>query len=298
MKINAIIVYNSCLISNKYQDVYNLYIEAAKELNINLSLVPNTEIYSFIDTNSHIEFKNIKHSIDFILFLDKDIYLAKMLELNNYKVYNTSDSIKLCDDKILTYLALVNKDINMPKTIIGPKYYKGYIIDETNMEFIMYLEDKLSYPIVIKEACGSFGKQVYLVNNREELTNKIQALVGIDCLYQELIKSSYGKDVRIQVAFGEVVACAKRISENDFRSNVSSGGQMLKYTPDESYNMLAIKVCNILGLKFAGVDILFGEDNVPVLCEVNSNALINNLYQCTNINSAKYILSGIIKEII
>ena len=296
MKYNGILIYNNCLISNKYNDVYNLYIDASKTLNVNLKLISNLDIYSMINTNSKLTFKD-NIDIDFIIFLDKDLYLAEVLELNNYRVYNSYESIRLCDNKILTTIALANNNINMPKTIIGPKFYKGYKIDDTNLEYIKYLEQELKYPIVIKQACGSFGKQVYLVNNRKELTNKMQELIGIDCLYQEFINTSFGKDVRIQVAFNEVVASAKRVSKSDFRSNVSNGGTMEKYEPNEEYKKLAISVCKILKLDFAGVDILFGENNIPILCEVNSNALINNLYNCTNINSAYAIISGIIKDL-
>lgn len=294
MKYNGILIYNNCLISDKYTSVYNLYLEASKQLNINLKLISNTEIYNLIDNNTNIIFNNINYNIDFILFLDKDIYLAKLLELKDYKVYNNSESIRICDDKVLTYISLCNNDICMPKTIIGSKYYSNYKIDNTNIKYIEYIEDTLKYPLIIKEAKGSFGKQVYLINNREELTNKMQELVGIDCLYQELIKTSYGKDIRIQVAFNKVVTSVKRISDNDFRSNVSNGGYMLNYKPDKEYIDMALKVCNILNLDFAGIDILFGENNKPILCEVNSNALINNLYKTTNINSAINILQGII----
>ena len=41
----------------------------------------------------------------------------------------------------------------------------------------------------------------------------------------------------------------------------------------------------ILGVDFAGVDLLFGEDG-PLLGEVNSNSHLLNIFHCTGINIA------------
>ena len=52
-----------------------------------------------------------------------------------------------------------------------------------------------------------------------------------------------------------------------------------------------------LGLDFAGVDILFGEEEEPILCEVNSNAHFKNIYDCTGINVADAIISYILEQL-
>ena len=53
---------------------------------------------------------------------------------------------------------------------------------------------------------------------------------------------------------------------------------------------MAVDACRALSLDFAGVDILFGPGEKPVLCEVNSNAHFKNLYDCTGINAAESII--------
>ena len=52
---------------------------------------------------------------------------------------------------------------------------------------------------------------------------------------------------------------------------------MKGYTPTKEQEKLAIKTCQVLGLDFAGVDILFGENDEPIVCEVNSNAHFKNI---------------------
>ena len=60
---------------------------------------------------------------------------------------------------------------------------------------------------------------------------------------------------------------------------------------------MALEVCRELGLDFGGIDILFGEDDMPVFCEANSNAHFKNLYDCTGINVADAIISYIREEL-
>ena len=97
---------------------------------------------------------------------------------------------------------------------------------------------------------------------------------------------------------GKAIACVKRIAKNgDFRANVSSGGSMENFSPPAEFIKIAEKTCEVLNLDFAGVDMLFGENNEPIVLEVNSNAHFKNLYDCTGINTAEYIADYIIQKV-
>ena len=61
---------------------------------------------------------------------------------------------------------------------------------------------------------------------------------------------------------------------------------------------MALNVCKILGLDFAGVDILFGENDEPILCEVNSSAYPLNVQKITGVNIVKKTLEYIKKKIL
>lgn len=64
------------------------------------------------------------------------------------------------------------------------------------------------------------------------------------------------------------------------------------YEPEETACLLAVQACQAAGCDFAGVDLLFQEDGFLV-CEVNSNAHFKNLYDCTGIDTADYIMEYI-----
>lgn len=114
-------------------------------------------------------------------------------------------------------------------------------------------------------------------------------------MFQEFIESSYGRDLRLQVVGNQVVAAVKRTSENDFRANVTSGGSMTVYEPSTYEKALAVAATKAIGADFAGVDLLFGQTG-PLICEINSNAHIRNLYDATNTNAADAIMDHILTK--
>ena len=59
---------------------------------------------------------------------------------------------------------------------------------------------------------------------------------------------------------------------------------------------LAVRATELLGLDFAGVDVLFGRDG-PLLCEVNSNAHFKTTLECTGVNMAVEIMRHISRRL-
>ena len=296
MQNYGLLIYNGGLRSPKYMELNQLYADTAKALGIELTLVANNELYSLLETNGpSISSSLFEKQPDFILFLDKDIRLAKQLENMGYRLFNSREVIENCDDKILTFQCLAGKGINMPKTMFSPMFFPGVGPKTIDPAFTDQIEQTFGYPLVIKEAFGSFGAQVYLIHNRKELVAKQMELLYTPHLYQEFISSSKGRDVRIYVVGDKVVASMYRYSETDFRANVTNGASMKPYEPNEAFCKLAIKASQLLGADFTGVDLLFGPNDEPILCEVNSNAHIKNILDCTGINVAEHIFKHILE---
>lgn len=287
------LVYNGALTSNKFMEINNWYKQTAMKKGITVDLIKNNEIYSVIDNDStSIKMDLDRQKPDFVLFMDKDIRLANHLEKLGYRLFNKARTIELCDDKILTYQTLSNHGIKIPKSLISPMMFSGSL--ENDDKFIDFIEKEFEYPIVIKEAFGSFGAQVYLVENRQQLKEKRKELLYIPHLYQEFISSSKGRDVRLHVVGDKVVASMLRTSDTDFRANIASGGKMHEFVPSDAFIDLAIKASKLMGADFSGVDILFGKNNEPIICEINSNAHIKNIYDCTGIDVSEHIFDYIL----
>ena len=84
----------------------------------------------------------------------------------------------------------------------------------------------------------------------------------------------------------------RQSTDGDFRSNLTRGGSMAPYSPTRAEAELAVAATELLGLDFAGVDVLFGRDG-PLLCEVNSNAHFKTTLECTGVNMAVEIMRHI-----
>lgn len=289
------IIYNGNLITKKFLEPIESLQKASKQRSIDLEPIKNNELIITIENGvSALRGKYSGERPDFVIFWDKDIRLAYHLEKMGIKLYNNARAIEICDDKTLTYEILADNNIPIPKTIIAPLIFDGcHIIDYSTYDNIA---QEIGFPMVIKEAFGSFGAQVYLVNNKEEMLERVRNIGSKPYLFQELIKTSYGRDIRLNVVGDEVVASMMRKSENDFRANVTAGGKMFKYNPTEEEKEIAIRCCKIIGADFAGVDLLFGADNKPLVCEINSNAHMKNIFDCTGIDVSFNIIDYIRKD--
>ena len=286
----GLMVVNAFLRTTKFDDIYMTLLSAAHGEGMELDVRTNAELSAIADTPSFDP-----TAFDFVLFWDKDVYLAQQLEQRGLRLFNSPQSILWCDDKALTYLRLKQAGLPMPRTILAPKTFStvGY----TSLAFVEDAAKSLGFPVVLKECFGSFGQQVYLFHDVDALREKVRSLAGTPLLFQELIRESYGHDARLNVVGGRVVASIlRRSTDGDFRSNLSRGGAMASYSPTPAEAALAIRACETLGLDFAGVDVLFGKDG-PILCEVNSNAHFKTTLECTGVNMAVEIMRHIAKRL-
>ncbi len=288
------IIYNGNLPGNKFLDFAQMLHEAAKEQNTKTYIMKNNDLLSSLGTNS-LELLTEYEVPDFVIFTDKDIYLARQLELLGIPVFNRSEVIETSDDKIATYQVLANHNLPIPKTIIAPKVYTNR--KEKYLPNLDHVITQLGLPMIVKEAFGSFGEQVYLIHTKDELEEKVKELYGKAFMFQAFIQSSKGRDLRLQVVGDRVVAAMKRFSAEDFRANITSGGMMEAYEPSEKAKEIAISASKAIGADFSGVDLLFGENDDYIICEINSNAHIRNLYDCTGINAANDIVKHILKKL-
>lgn len=296
MNLSGWILYNGNLPGNAFLDFAEWLHHAAKRKSIRTRIYKNNELLIHLGMDSIEVLNESEDSLpDFVIFTDKDIYLAEQLETLGIRVFNSAKAIETSDDKISTYQALAKQKLPIPKTIIAPKIF-GYH-DQINISFTKQVLNRLSLPLIIKEAYGSFGEQVYLIHSEKEMNQKIKELAGKPFVFQEFISSSYGRDLRLQVVGDRVVASMMRRSADDFRANITAGGSMEVYEPTKVEEDLAVAATQAIGADFAGVDLLFGPNGKPIICEVNSNAHIRNLFECTNINVADFIIDYIIGEL-
>ena len=282
------LVVNSFMNTEKFKNLYQMLSDAFDKRGVSLEIKTASDISLEVG-------KKINDKPEFIIFWDKDIYLAQRLEQQGIKLFNSAKAVELCDNKILMYQELVNKGIRIPRTFIAPKTFEG--LNYSKRDFVSNVIKEIGLPLVVKEAYGSFGEQVYLANTLDE-ANKIIDQIGYkDFLMQEYIASSKGRDIRINVVGNKAIVSMLRENKNDFRSNISNGGSGTKFEPKQEYLDLAIKASKALGLDFAGVDVMFGPNDEPIICELNSNPQFASTLQYTGANLAEVIADYILNNL-
>ena len=90
----------------------------------------------------------------------------------------------------------------------------------------------------------------------------------------------------------------KRSNDNgDFRSNVAQGGHGEPVELPASFIETAEKAAKILNLDYCGVDLLDDKDGNPILCEVNSNAFLQEIERITGKNIAGIYAKHIVESL-
>ena len=285
--MNAWIVVNGFVDSAKFSELYGFLSRAAEKRGITLT-VKATDAFA-VPVGEKI---TANERPDFVLFWDKDISLARRLETEGIRLFNSARAIEICDSKTLTAECLADK-VATPKTLIAPKTFEG--LGYNKLSFVENAAAVLGLPLIIKESYGSFGQQVYLAHSVDEAKSIVSSLGHKEFVMQEFIAESCGRDVRVNVVGGKVVSAMERYNDQDFRSNISNGGKMKTATLSPEAEAMAIKATELIGLDFAGVDVLFGKDG-PIICEVNSNPHFKSSLECTGVDMSEEIMDYILEQ--
>ena len=192
--------------------------------------------------------------------------LATIAQLETMGVFcvNRASVMNTTKDKLLTLQRLARAGLPVSKTIL----------QRPGTDVELY-ERELGFPLVLKVIGGSKGKGVVLVESRDHLEDLLglAAAGGLreDLILQKFVANSKGRDLRVMIAGGEVVDCARRqTAEVDgFLANASAGGTMVNHPMDDEIRDLGNAVAKTLGLFIGGVDLLFDNDGY-VVCEANS----------------------------
>ena len=287
MRGKVLVVHSDAISVDEFIEKNQAFVNAAKRNNIFLEFKSNEQIYSYIDNNT-VKCHDTFGTFDYAFFFDKDVWLARNLEMMGVKVVNSSRAIDLCENKANMYQELAKHNVNIPKTVIFPTL--SQYTEKKALHFINEAISDLGLPIVVKEWIGDAGRNVYLAKNRQELIDIVNNLKGRQLLFQEFILEASGSDIRMFIIKNKVVAAIRRQGlSGDFRSNLSLGGTMYNYIPTYNDEKLAIEAAKAVGCDFAIVDIL-KSINGPVVCEVNTTANVNNFTKTCDVDIPDLLL--------
>ncbi|MBV0922944.1 RimK family alpha-L-glutamate ligase [Halomicroarcula limicola] len=143
---------------------------------------------------------------------------------------------------------------------------------------------------VYKTAIGTHGGGTWMV----ELDDPVNAQVGErHAFLQEFLDhdDSRHHDLRIYVVGDRIVGAMNRYApDGEWRTNVALGGEVEDMTDQlpERVREIALNATDAIGLDYAGVDVIQGNDGYYVL-EVNPTAGFRGLFKASGVSPAPYI---------
>ncbi|MEM0444615.1 MAG: lysine biosynthesis protein LysX [Nitrososphaerota archaeon] len=226
-----------------------------------------------------------------VMSMQKALYSAAIREAAGSKTINSSTTLVLCGDKILTLSRLMAMGIKVPRSMV--------VMGTESAEIAFRQFPK---PFVDKPPIGSWGRLVTLVNDaatwRSVLEHRqmMQSQQLRTHIVQEYIKSG-GRDIRTIVIAGEIVGAITRKSVGDeWRTNVALGGKTEPIRLNGEIAELSLKAAEAVNGDCISVDILEDMNTGELyLNEVNGVPEFKGFMEATGINVAnelvKYIIS-------
>ncbi|AKH98053.1 putative ATP-dependent zinc protease [Halanaeroarchaeum sulfurireducens] len=191
---------------------------------------------------------------------------------------NRPENVLTAFHKFATATAMADTDVRIPDAVLALD------AERLNAERTTFSDE-----VVYKTAIGTHGGGTWKIGVGEEVNPRVGDRFAF---LQELIDQSDGphSDLRVYIVDDEIVAAMNRYApDNDWRTNVALGGDVegVETVPEAAADM-ALEAVEILGLEYAGVDLIKGSDGWYLL-EVNPTAGFKGLFTATGVSPAAHI---------
>lgn len=204
-----------------------------------------------------------EEKFDFIINRSRNLKVVETFIERGARCFNNIHTNYVANDKYETYVFFSKNKIPCIKT------YRS-------------INDVGEYPLVMKSIDGHGGKEVYLVNNKQEAKERWAKKSHKTFIYQKYVKNS--GDLRIYVLGNKVIGAVLRQNEQDFRSNYSLGGSVSKFEPDQALKSLAIKISKLLKADFIGIDFLRTDEGF-IANEIEDPVGSRMLYETSDVDA-------------
>jgi ribosomal protein S6--L-glutamate ligase len=214
--------------------------------------------------------------------------VVQQFEVLGSRVVNPTDAIAKSRDKMRCLQILTAAKIAVPETVLA----------RSSRGRRQALQTVGGVPAVLKLLQGTQGVGVMIVNSPLSLNSVLDTFQSIeeDLLLQRFIAEGAGKDYRVFVIGGKVIAAMMRTApEGEFRSNIHRGGEGKLVKLPKTFEATALKAVRALGLDVAGVDLMAGAHG-PLVLEVNSSPGFEGIERATGLNIAALIVKLLHKE--
>lgn len=209
--------------------------------------------------------------------------VVRHFELMKVYCVVTTDALLRARDKRTAAQFLAANNLPVPDSV--------FTAMPDNVESVLKLLGD-HYPVVIKTLNGTQGQGVILGESFTSSQSIAEAFIRLreEILLQKFIGEAKGKDIRVFVVGGKVVATMERNAQDgEFRSNLHRGASSTKVKITDEEEEIALRATSLMGLEVAGVDIL-RSDKGPLILEINASPGLEGIEGTTGVDIAGHII--------
>jgi [lysine-biosynthesis-protein LysW]--L-2-aminoadipate ligase len=216
------------------------------------------------------------------------LYSLHMLTGWDIKVLNSAETARICGDKLITTMSLIQHKVPVPPNMVA-------YTPESALEAI----EKLGYPVVLKPCIGSWGRLVAKINDREaaEAILEHKQILGSyhhSIYYIQKYINKPGRDIRSFVVGDETIAAIYRTSDH-WITNTALGGKASNCPITPEIDELSRRAAKAVGGGMLAIDLLESPDGMLVN-EVNYTMEFRNSIDTTGVDIPGKMIDYVVRE--
>ena len=223
----------------------------------------------------------------------RGLAVLHVLESWGVQVYNTATVTAMCNDKLLTTLALLRAGIPTPRTLLA-------FDPQVTIQGI----EMLGYPVVLKPLAGSWGRLLARINDRDaaEAVLEHQETLGSYQHHVHYVQEHIAKPQRDIRAFvvGDRTICAIYRTSEHWVTNTARGAIATNCPITPELDDLCIRAAQAVGGGILAIDVLEDPQRGFLVNEINATMEFRNSIAPTGVSipdeMLDYILAGVREE--
>ncbi|HKA06553.1 MAG TPA: RimK family alpha-L-glutamate ligase, partial [Gemmataceae bacterium] len=195
-------------------------------------------------------------------------------------VLNPPRALEVCVDKYLALVRLAAAGLRVPETIVCQ-----------HADAALEAFEHLGRDVVVKPIFGSEGRGMVRVTDSELAWRTFRAIERTQSvLYVQRFVLHAGWDLRVFVLGSRDLVAVRRVSNGNWRTNVSQGAiaEPVALTPEQE--AMALRAADAVGAVAAGVDLLPGPTGEWYVIEVNAVPGWRALGPATGVDVARELI--------
>jgi ribosomal protein S6--L-glutamate ligase len=208
--------------------------------------------------------------------------VVNQLELMRIPVLNGAYGIAASRDKMRSLQLLAAAGVPVPRTVMAS--------DASGIKQMVKLVGGV--PVLVKLLSGKERSGAMICESMQSLEAALEAILGLghDIVVQQYLRGAKGRDLRLLVVGGEVVAAMRRSPPvGRFSRNLRRGAQFERADLPASYARLAVTAARVMRLEVCAVDMLDVKGR-PRVFEVNGSPSIREPEAACGVDAAGRIV--------